>query len=163
MTFRPDREPAGFLGRAALVAPEVVKYRADDSTVVQFEVDPAQGFRPAGTGDIAGRVRDAVGPAVEAARVVLEKAKEARPDEVELKFGVKVTGGATWMVARAAAEASFEITLTWRQHPDGSTGREAGPGGSPGTEPGQGGGGSARDGTAGREVPIGEDDGPGQA
>jgi hypothetical protein len=149
------------LGKAALVAPEVVTYRADDSTLVQFEVDPAQGFRPAGTGDIAGRVRDAVGPAVEAARVVLDKAKEARPDEIELKFGVKVTGGATWLVARAAAEASFEITMTWRPHPAGRTEHDAGLDRNPCTEPAQDGGGSALDGEAGHEVPASEDDGRG--
>jgi hypothetical protein len=34
------------------------------------------------------------GLAVEAAKAVLDKVKEARPDEVELKFGIKVSGGA---------------------------------------------------------------------
>ena len=58
-------------------------------------------------------MQEAVTPAVDAARAVLEKVKEAAPDQVELKFGVKVSGGATWLVARAASEANFEITLTW--------------------------------------------------
>lgn len=73
------------------------------------------GFRPAGPEEIAGRVRDAVGPAVEAAKTVLDKVKEARPDEVELRFGIKVSGGANWLVAKAVGEASFEVTLTWRK------------------------------------------------
>jgi hypothetical protein len=38
---------------------------------------------------------------------------EARPDEVELKFGIKVSGGASWLVAKAAGEANFEVSLTW--------------------------------------------------
>lgn len=82
-----------------------------------FEIEPAEGFRPAGPGQVLGRVRDAVGPAVEAAKVVLDKAKEARPDQVELTFGVKVSGGADWLVAKSAAEGSFEITLRWTRQP----------------------------------------------
>jgi hypothetical protein len=88
-------------------------YQVDDSTKVMFEVEPTEGFRPAGAGQIAGRVRDAVGPAVDAARAVLAKVKEIGPDEVEVRFGVKVSGGADWLVARSAGEASFEIKLTW--------------------------------------------------
>lgn len=95
------------------MATHVVTYQVDDSTKVMFEVEPAEGFRPAGAGQIAGRVRDAVGPAVDAARAVLDKVKEIGPDEVEVRFGVKVSGGADWLVARSAGEASFDITLTW--------------------------------------------------
>jgi len=95
------------------VSSQVVTYRVDDTTTVSFEIDPPEGFRPAGPEEILGRVREAVGPAVEAAKAVLEKAKEARPDEVVLKFGIKVSGGASWLVAKAAGEANFEITLTW--------------------------------------------------
>jgi hypothetical protein len=96
------------------VTTQVVAYQLDDGTTARFEVEPLPGFRPAGSGEIAGRVREAVGPAVEAAKTVLEKVKEAQPDEVELKFGIKVSGGANWLVAKAVGEASFEVTLTWR-------------------------------------------------
>ncbi len=92
---------------------QVVTYRVDDATVVRFEVEPGPGFRPAGPDQIIGRVQDAVVPAVEAAKVVLDKVKEARPDRVELRFGIKVSGGANWLVAKAATEGNFEITLTW--------------------------------------------------
>ena len=43
----------------------------------------------------------------------MEKVKEIKPGEVEVKFGVKVTGEANWVVAKAATEGSFEITLKW--------------------------------------------------
>jgi len=95
------------------MASQVVTYRVDDATTVKFEIEPSEGFRPAGPEEILGRVREAVGPAVDAAKAVLEKAKEARPDEVELKFGIKVSGGASWLVAKASGEGNFEITLTW--------------------------------------------------
>ena len=95
------------------MASQVVRYQVDASTVVGFEVEPGPGWHPAGAREVAGRVREAVGPAVEAAKVVLEKVKDAKPDGVEVKFGIKVTGEATWIVARAATEGSFEVTLTW--------------------------------------------------
>jgi hypothetical protein len=95
------------------VSAHIVTYRVDDSTTVEFEIEPPEGFRPAGAEEVLGRVREAVTPAVEAAKAVLEKVQEARPDRVELKFGVKASGGANWLVAKAAGEANFEITLTW--------------------------------------------------
>ncbi len=98
---------------ATLVTPQVVTYSVDDSTKVRFEIDPLPGFQPAGSGEIAGRVQEAVGPAIAAARAVLDKVKEIRPEQVELRFGIKVSGGANWLISRAAAEGSFEITLTW--------------------------------------------------
>lgn len=98
------------------MASQVVTYRLDESTLVRFEIEPPEGFHAAGPDQIAGRVREAIGPAIETAKVVLEKVKETRPDQVELKFGVKVSGGAQWLVAKAAAEGNFEITLSW--HPE---------------------------------------------
>ena len=120
---------------------QVVTYQLDDSTTVRFEVEPVEGFRPAGAGQVAGRVRDAVGPAVDAAKAVLDKVKEVRPDEVEVSFGIKVSGGADWFVAKAAGEASFEVRLTWARRAESATAApeaassagstaQAGPGGS---------------------------------
>jgi hypothetical protein len=50
---------------------------------------------------------------VSAAKAVLDKVKEIRPGGIELKFGIKVSGSANWLVARAASEGNFEITLIW--------------------------------------------------
>jgi hypothetical protein len=109
--------------RCAVVLTEVVTYRVDESTVVGFEIEPVEGFHPAGVGgEIAINVRDAVGPAVEAAKVVLDRVKEACPDQIEVKFGVKVSGGANWLIAKAATEGSFEITLSWSPGGGRSTG-----------------------------------------
>jgi Trypsin-co-occurring domain 1 len=78
------------------VPTEVVTYQVDESTVVSFEIEPPPGFRQATAGEIAGKVKDAVGPAVEAAKVVLDKVKRACPDQVDFKFGIKGSGGANW-------------------------------------------------------------------
>ena len=95
---------------------QVVTYRVDEATTVKLEIEPTEGFQPAGPGEVLGRVQEAVAPAVEAAKAVLEKLKEARPDEIEVKFGVKASGEAKWLVAKAAGEANFEVTLTWCRH-----------------------------------------------
>jgi Trypsin-co-occurring domain 1 len=95
---------------------EIVEYRVDQSTIVKFEIEPPSDFRQASPDRILGRVKEAVTPAVEAAKAVLDKVKEAAPDEVEMKFGIKVSGDANWLVAKAASEANFEITLTWSRH-----------------------------------------------
>jgi hypothetical protein len=100
----------------------VVSYDLDDGTIVRFEIEPSPDFRPAGPDEIAGRIRDAVAPAVDAARVVLDRVKAAGPDEVKLKFGVKVSGTASWFVAKAATEGNFEIELMWRPSTAGPAG-----------------------------------------
>ncbi|MGD9528654.1 MAG: CU044_2847 family protein [Pseudonocardia sp.] len=95
------------------MAASVVSYQLDEDTIVRFEIEPSADFRPAGPDEIAGKIRDAVVPAVEAARVVLDKVKAVAPTEVKVKFGVKVSGTANWFVAKAATEGNFEIELTW--------------------------------------------------
>ncbi|MEV5556353.1 CU044_2847 family protein [Nonomuraea wenchangensis] len=93
---------------------EVVTYYVDESTTVQFEIEPPPGFQPAGPGEIVGKVRETLDPAVKAAQVVLNRVREACPDEIQVKFGVKATGTMNWLVAKAATEGNFEITLTWQ-------------------------------------------------
>jgi hypothetical protein len=72
--------------------------------------------------ELAGRVRDAVQPAVEGARAVIERIAELRPAELQLKFGIKVNGSANWLIAKAATEANFEVTMTWRPDEPSSEG-----------------------------------------
>ncbi|MEQ4303694.1 CU044_2847 family protein [Plantactinospora sp. B6F1] len=105
---------------------EVVRYQVDDKTVALIEVEPPAGFQPAGVGDVAGWVREAAAPALAAAKELLEQVKAVSPDAVEVKFGVKATGTANWVVARATTEGNFEVTLHW--HPRGSVQSDTGPG-----------------------------------
>lgn len=99
---------------------EVVRYQVDDHTVALFEIEPVPGFHPASTGAVAGNVEEATRDSVAAARVLLDRVKEIAPNEVQLKFGIKVTGTANWLIAKAATEANFEVTLIWsRDSPPG--------------------------------------------
>ena len=93
---------------------EVGTYEVDSGVFVRIEFEPAGDFVPAGTDEILGRVREAVEPAVAAAQVVVDRARALSPDEVEVKFGIKVSGQANWWIAKAATDANFEITLTWK-------------------------------------------------
>lgn len=93
---------------------QVVTYEVDADTVVKFEVEPVPGFTPASADQILGRMQDAIEPAVAAARVVLDKVRQLRPNEVEVKFALKASGSANWLVAKGSAEGNFEITLKWQ-------------------------------------------------
>src|SRR5262249_30392640 len=115
---------------AGMTVPSVVRYALDDETVVVFEVDPAGVFLPSGPEEIVGKLGDAVGPAVDGARVVLDRVKSAQPDEIELKFGIKVSGTLNWYVAKAATEATFEVTLKWSPKSAAGGGPQGAVGGS---------------------------------
>jgi hypothetical protein len=92
----------------------VVTYSLDDSTTVRFEIDPPAGFQDAGADKVIGTVQDALAPAVDTAKLVLDKLKDAKPGEVTVSFGLKVSGKLDWFIARAGTEGNFQITLTWR-------------------------------------------------
>jgi len=98
---------------------QVVTYSVGEGQTVSIEIAPIEGFVPVGVETVAGHVKRAVEPAIAAARVVLDQTRAMAPDTVEVKFGVKVTGTTNWLVAKAAAEGNFEITLTWGQSPKG--------------------------------------------
>lgn len=106
--------------------PEIVSYQLDDKSAALFEIEPVAGFQPAGVGDIAGRVKEAAAPAIEAARELLEQVRDLTPDAVEVKFGIKVTGTTNWLVAKAATEGNFEVTLSWKPDEPGSGGVPSG-------------------------------------
>jgi hypothetical protein len=94
--------------------PTVVTYALNDSTKVRFEIDPPVGFHEAGADRVIGKVQDALTPAIETAKVIIDKLKEAKPGGVTVTFGLKVSGKLDWFVARAGTEGNFQITLTWQ-------------------------------------------------
>ncbi len=92
-----------------------VGYTLEDGTVVRFELDADGGFRPAGADEVVGKLRDAAAPVVAGAKALLDAVRDVDPDEVAVKFGVKVSGAANWLIAKAATEGNFEITLAWKR------------------------------------------------
>jgi|HubBroStandDraft_4_1064222.scaffolds.fasta_scaffold115964_1 hypothetical protein len=96
------------------MSPKVVTYVLDDSTKVRFEIDPPAGFQDAGTDKVIGTVQEALAPAIETAKLVLDKLKEVKPGEVTVTFGLKVSGKLDWFIARAGTEGNFQVSLTWQ-------------------------------------------------
>lgn len=94
---------------------KVARYTLDDGTQVAFEYEPPAGYAPASSEEAVEKVRAAVQPAVDAARVVIEQVRRAAPDEAEVSFGIKVSGQANWFIAKAATEANFEVRLAWKK------------------------------------------------
>jgi len=95
-------------------ATPVVSYQVDEETVVRFEIEPSDDWHEVSSDEVLGQISKAVEPAIEGAKAVLAKVREAAPDEVVVKFGIKVSGTMNWLVAKAATEGNFEITLTWK-------------------------------------------------
>jgi hypothetical protein len=100
---------------ACAVPTQVVTYSVDDARAVSFEIEPVEGFVSAGIEEIAGRVKTAIEPVLAAARAVLDGVRDAAPSSVEVKFGVKVTVTANWLVAKASTEGNFEVTMSWKR------------------------------------------------
>lgn len=94
------------------MGPQVVSYAVDD-TVVQFEIDPNDDWVEVGADQVIAKVKEAVRPAVTAARAVVAEVAQLAPGDLEVKFGIKVNGSAQWLIAKASTEASFEVTLAW--------------------------------------------------
>jgi len=96
--------------------PKVVTYALDESTKVRFEIDPPAGFQDAGADKVIGKVQEALTPAIDTAKIILDKLKEAKPGGVTITFGLKVSGKLDWFIARAGTEGNFQVTLTWQPH-----------------------------------------------
>jgi hypothetical protein len=93
----------------------VASYALDDGTLVQFEIHPTEQWEQVSSDQVSGRVQEAAEPAIQAARSVLDQAVKLGPAEVEVTFGINVSGTANWFVAKAATQANFEVKLTWRR------------------------------------------------
>ena len=100
----------------------VVTYAVGDDggdDEVQVEVEAATGFRPVSAHSVLGSVREAVRPVMKAAEAVLSEARGSSPDEVTVRFGLKVSGERNWVVAKSVEEGNFEVTLSWKAGREG--------------------------------------------
>lgn len=99
---------------------DFVKYQLDDGSEVFFESAEASlvSLR-GGQADVvdAGRLGDRLSNIAAAADQVSRGLRERlAPDEIELEFGVKISGEVDWwFFAKTSGEASINVTLTWRK------------------------------------------------
>jgi hypothetical protein len=99
---------------------DFVKYELDDNSEVFFEsAEGSLASLRSGDADVvdAGKLGDRLSNIAAAAEQVSKGLRERlEPEEIELEFGVKVSGEVGWwFIAKASGEASINVTLTWRK------------------------------------------------
>ncbi|MFI0424006.1 CU044_2847 family protein [Spongiactinospora sp. 9N601] len=60
----------------------------------------------------------ALQPIQEAAETALDTFRKARPDGIEIEFGVRLNAEAGAVIAKTTAEGHLTVKLTWQQHPE---------------------------------------------
>lgn len=117
----------------------IIQFPLEDGGFVLVEVDEPQtaGMIPAGRiSDVLETAEITFGEALGKARLIIETvivklgSLSDPPDELAIKFGLKMSTEAGVVFAAAGAEASYEVSLTWkREKPrgqaQGSTDKDA--------------------------------------
>ncbi len=108
---------------------DIIQYELEDGTFVSVEVEDSGNASGAqrvsrggrdGAGDQAqGRFTDAVARIRPAAEAVLQSFREMNtPDEIGLEFGIKFNAKAGAVFASVDSEATFKVSLKWKNSPD---------------------------------------------
>lgn len=53
------------------------------------------------------------------ARAALDALTGLAPDELQVQFGIRLTGETDAVIAKSAAECNFQLTLTWKDRKNG--------------------------------------------
>ena len=100
----------------------VHEFSGPDGSVFGIEVDEPtleRGFKAVGRGAPEERIsyREAIDRVRPAANYLLQAVKnlEAKPDAVEVTFGIKISTKAGAVIASAAAEGNFTVKLNWKR------------------------------------------------
>jgi len=98
---------------------EFVRYELEDGSDVYFETAEASlvSLRTEAAEVVdGGKLGDRLSSIAAAAGEVSSGLRERLgPDEIELTFGVKISGGVSWWwFARAEGEASIQVKATWK-------------------------------------------------
>lgn len=90
-----------------------------EKVVVEMDDEQLGGFTPAAVspGEVAVTAADSFESAIDrllpAVRAVGDRMNELAPDEWTVALGVKLTAEAGVVIAKAAGEANFTVTLKW--------------------------------------------------
>ncbi|MFD7136916.1 CU044_2847 family protein [Streptomyces sp. NPDC059894] len=63
--------------------------------------------------DLPQTLHSALDPVADMARTVLEQLRRARPDGVEVEFGVDLAAEAGAVIARTQTSCHLKVTMTW--------------------------------------------------
>jgi hypothetical protein len=96
---------------------ELIEFEVGDATVL-VEGDPADEWAPARGGPTPQRtLLDALEPVRAAVAAVAHWLSDAGPDQVEVQLGVRLSAGASAIIAKSAAEGHLLLTLRWNRIP----------------------------------------------
>jgi len=102
----------------------LVSMPLDEGGEVLLEVagDDEQGFQRVGRGEDAVKraaetMQNALGQLRPTAQTVIDQFRtlSEAPDKISLGFGIKVTGEAQLVIAKAASEANFQVSIEWQR------------------------------------------------
>jgi hypothetical protein len=123
ITHLPPTPTTGCPKETAQMPITLAPFTIDDDTKVLIQTSEVNspGLVPEGGDELVGigdqldrRLRDAVDRVRPAAAAVLDSLKELNsPRQVELEFGIGVTGSMDAFIASSEANVSFKVTLTW--------------------------------------------------
>ena len=93
-----------------------------DKGTIFVDITPAEGFFPAGGGDVIEKVEGAFENAMHTVQVCTEGffehikgfAEEISPQKVTIEFGISFGAEVGAVVTKASGEANFKVCLTWK-------------------------------------------------
>ena len=104
---------------------KLVRFDAGDGAMILIEVEEvASGdVKPVSKlpGELAAKARKTLSEAIEDVAPMIRTLKQQLndaiepADEVEVKFGIKLSGEISAVVTKASSEAAYEITLKWKK------------------------------------------------
>lgn len=96
--------------------------KSNDTILIEVhQISNSGRTRISGGSEIVQKTIEQVDAAVDAASKVASRAvkkfgtMDDKPDELQIKLGIKLTAEAGVVFAKAASEGNFEITLTWKR------------------------------------------------
>lgn len=103
---------------------DVVTFGLDGDEVINVEVveprgDEYQKISRAAAGQAPGKFSEAIRRIRPAAEEMIDQLKDLaqQPDEVEIEFGIKLSGKVGALIAATSSEANFNVRLNWKKGP----------------------------------------------
>ena len=100
----------------------------DDDEIILVDLQPVAGIRTVSLDpkDLAEKSKEAIGHAMKSMQGMAKKTVRAikkipiseRPHTVEVSFGLKLTAEGNAVLAKAGAETSLNVTMTWNRKED---------------------------------------------
>ena len=103
--------------------PELIRFHVDDDVSITVEAEPEPGgFQPAAADGFVWAQQtfaEAMDQARHAAEVAFQQFRKMaqRPDEIELKLGIKLSASAGVLLAKTTTDANVTVKLVWRAGP----------------------------------------------